>query len=220
MVPASSPILAFRGPWGVPVEVHASILLLPLLLVDFAGTARDFAFDAMFVVILLGSIFLHELGHAWACLIQGVPVRRIALHCAGGHCERTRSATRHEQELIVAMGPIVTLVLWAVAGLIAPFIQDPEIAWVFWTISALNGFLALLNLLPVNPLDGGKLFALLMHRFFRPRQALLISAVVGLICALLWVPMMIWGFMSFGFVLFFLPSVALHWRMLKGAARA
>ncbi len=220
MFPGSSPIFCWRGPWGVPVEVNASIVLLPLIVVNLTGSVQSLAYDVMFLLILLGSVFLHELGHAWGCLIQGVPVKRIVLHCGGGFCERTRSATRHEQELIVAMGPIVTLTLWAGAGLIAPFIADPEIAWVFWTISAVNGFLAVLNLLPVNPLDGGKLFSLAMHRLFRARTAILVSATVGLVCAVLWVPVMIYGFATFGFVLFFLPSVALHWRMLRGAVRA
>lgn len=220
MVPASSALFEFRGPWAVPIEVNASIFLLPLFVIDFGGTPRDLLFDVMFLMILLGSIYLHELGHAWGCLIQGVPVKRIVLHCAGGFCERTRSATGYEQELIVSMGPIVTLTLWAGAGLIAPFISDPEVAWVFWTISGLNGFLAILNLLPVNPLDGGKLFALLMHRMLRPRPALIISGVVGLFFAVIWVPVVILGFVQFGFVLFFLPSVALHWRMVMQAARA
>lgn len=220
MVPAFPSLFQCRGPWGVPVEVHASILLLPLVIVDFGGTAQDLIFDAMFLLILLASLLLHELGHAWGSLVQGVPVKRIALHCAGGFCERTRSATRHEQELIVAMGPIVNLTLWAVAGLIAPLISDPEIAWVFWTISSVNGFLAILNLLPVSPLDGGKLFSLMMHRLFRTRLAIAISAGVGLVCAVLWVPLTVYGFAQFGFVLFFLPSIAVHWRLLKGATRA
>ena len=125
----TSPIFEFRGPWGVPIQIGGSLLLLPLMLIDLGGTPRGFAFDMMFVLILIGSIYLHELGHAWACLIQGVPVKRIMLYGGGGFCERTRSATRHEQELIVAMGPIVNLFLWAIAGLIAPFISDPEIAW-------------------------------------------------------------------------------------------
>lgn len=220
MVTGSSPILQFRGPWGVPVEVNASIALLPLLLIDISGTQQSLAFDVMFVVILLSSIFLHELGHAWGCLVQGIPVKRIVMHGGGGLCERSRSATRHEQELIVAMGPIVNLVLWAGAGLIAPFISDPETAWVFWTISSVNGFLAVLNLLPVNPLDGGKLFAFGMHRLFRAPTAMLLGAVVGLVCALLWVPVMLYGFVSFGFILFFVPSVATHWQMLQQALRA
>lgn len=220
MVPTSSAHFEFRGPWDVPIQVNASILLLPIFVVNFGGTPQDLAYDVMFLLILIGSIYLHELGHAWGCLIQGVPVKRIMLHCAGGFCERSRSATRYEQELIVGMGPIVTLTLWASAGLIAPLVNDPEIAWVFWTISSLNGFLAVLNLLPVNPLDGGKLFSLLMFRIFRQRLAIIISAIVGLIFALIWVPVMILGYAQFGFVLFFLPSVALHWRMLVNAARA
>ena len=117
------------------------------------------------------------------------------------------------------MGPIVTLALWASAGLIAPLVEDPEIAWALWTISSVNGFLAVLNLLPVNPLDGGKLFALLLMRAFSTRVSAAISAVVGLIFAVLWVPVMVYGFIEFGFILFFLPSVALHWRMLMDARR-
>lgn len=216
----NNPIYEFRGPWGVPVQIGASIILLPLLLIDFGGSARAFAFDLMFLAILVGSIYLHELGHAWGCLIQGVPVERIMLYGGGGFCERKRSATRHEQELIVAMGPIVNLVLWAVAGLIAPLISDPETAWVFRTISSVNGFLAVLNLLPVQPLDGGKLFELGMHRLFAPRIAMAIAGGVGLVFAVVWIPVMVAGYMAFGFILFFIPSVAVHWRMLRQARRA
>ena len=58
----TNPIYEFRGPWGVPVQIGASIILLPLILIDFGAGTRAFAFDLMFVAILLGSIFLHELG--------------------------------------------------------------------------------------------------------------------------------------------------------------
>ncbi len=220
MFSGSFPLFEFRGPWSIPIQIGASIVFLPLILIDFGGDARSLAFDLMFVAILLVSIFLHELGHAWGSIVQGVPVHRIVLSGGGGYCERSRSATRHEQELIVAMGPIVTLTLWAGAGLVAPFVEDPELAWVFWTISSVNGFLAVLNLLPVNPLDGGKLFGLAMHRFFDASVATTINGAVGLVCAVLWVPLMIYGFVEFGFILFFVPSVLLHWRMLTGARSA
>ena len=213
----STPIFEFRGPWGVPVQIGASIFLLVLVLVDFSATPRLVAFDLMFVAILFGSIYLHELGHAWGNLIQGVPVRRVMLYGGGGFCEATRSASRYERELIVAMGPIVNLFLWAVAGLIAPMISDPEINWVFRTIAWVNGFLFILNMLPVHPLDGGKLFELFLARFLRPDIATTISALVGLVLALVWIPMMILMFVNIGVVLFFLPSVRLHWMMLKHA---
>ena len=213
----TNPIFEFRGPWGVPVQIGASLILLILVFVDFGGTPRDFAFDMMFVGILIGSIYLHELGHAWGCLIQGVPVRRVMLYGGGGFCEPSRSSTRYEQELIVAMGPIVNAFLWATAGLIAPFIADPEINWVFRTIAWVNGFLFILNMLPVHPLDGGKLFELALHRFLPAGVAITISAGLGLVLAVLWIPLMAWTFMTLGGVLFFLPSVRLHWQMLRRA---
>ena len=215
MLRNTNPVFEFRGPWGVPVQIGASIIALPLLIVGFDVTFRSLAYDLMFLTILVGSILLHELGHAWACLVQGVPVKRIVLNGGGGYCESTISASRSQQELITVMGPIVTIALWAVAGLIAPLISDPEIAWVFRTISSVNGFLALLNLLPLQPLDGGKLFELLMHRLFPSRFAIMVTGAVGLFCAAAWVPLMVYGFMTYGFVLILLPSVLIHWRMMR-----
>jgi len=213
----NKPIFEFRGPWGVPVQIGASLFLLMLLFVDFSGTPRDFAFDVMFFAIVAGSIYLHELGHAWGCLIQGVPVRRVMLYGGGGFCEHSRSASRHETELIVAMGPIVNLFLWATAGLIAPLIADPEINWVFRTIVWVNGFLFLLNMLPVHPLDGGKLFELLLHRFLPAGLATTISAGLGLVLAIIWIPLMAFVFIQIGVVLFLIPSIRLHWEMLRTA---
>jgi Zn-dependent protease len=211
----TKPIVEFRGPWGVPIQISASIIALPLIIVDFGGTAQSLVYDLMFVAILVGSILLHELGHAWGSLVQGVPVQRIMLHAGGGFCERAGQAGRDQEELIVAMGPIVTLVLWAVAGLIAPFITDPEVAWVFWTVSGVNGFLAVLNLLPVQPMDCGKLFELLMLRYFHPRFAVTVCGAVGLFSAVAMLPLMLYGFISHGFLLFVVPSVLLHWRMIR-----
>lgn len=209
------PICVFRGPWGVPIQVGASIIALPLIIVDIDGTLRSLSHDLMVLAILVGSILLHEMGHAWGCIVQGVPVRRILLDAGGGFCDCARSTADVDQELIVAMGPIVTLGLWAVAGLIAPLMADPEIASVFWTISSVNGFLAVLNLVPVQPLDGGKLFEMLMHRLYQPHFATTLTGAVGLFCAVAWLPLMLYGFVSHGFLLFFLPSVMLHWRMFR-----
>lgn len=211
----SKPIYEFRGPWGVPVQIGASLFLLFIIFVDFGGTPRDFAYDLMFFAILIGSIYLHELGHAWGCLIQGVPVHRIMLYGGGGFCQPAKSSTRYEKELIVAMGPIVNLFLWATAGLIAPLIADPEINWVFRSIAWVNGFLFVLNMLPVHPLDGGKLFELMLHRLMPSEIATKVSAGIGLILAVLWLPLMIFAYMQVGFVLFFWPSVRLHWNMLR-----
>ena len=212
----SNPIFEFRGPWGVPVQIGASLILLFLLIVDLDGGPVSLAYGLMFFAILIGSIFLHELGHAWGCLIQGVPVTRIMIFGGGGFCERSRSASRYEQELIVAMGPIVNLVLWAVASLVSPYINDPEIGWAIDTIAYVNLFLVILNLLPVHPLDGGKLFQLLLYRVLPTGVAVRISGAVGLLISILWIPAMLWAFANLGLFLIFFPSPFVHWHMLMG----
>lgn len=214
MLQDNHPLFEFRGPWGIPVQIGITLFLLPMILIDFDGTPRDLSFDLMFVAILIGSIFLHELGHAWGCLVQGIPVKRIMLYGGGGFCQPGKSSAAYERELIVAMGPIVNAVLWATAGLIAPFIADPEINWVFRTIAWVNGFLFLLNILPVHPLDGGQLFQLFLHRFLPNTMAASISAGVGLLLAIFWLPLMVVMYIHIGVVLFFIPSVRLHWYLL------
>ncbi len=209
-------IAEFRGPWGVPVQIGGTLILLPLVFVSFTSGPIVLFYDLVFVAILLGSIFLHELGHAWACLIQGIGVRRIMLYGGGGFCELSQASTPHEDELIVAMGPIVNLVLWAVASLLGPMISDPEIAWAMETVAYINLFLALLNLMPVMPLDGGRLFLLLLLRFMRPGPAYRVAGALGLVIAIWWIPLLGFSYFAFGLVLFFLPSVRLNWRMATG----
>jgi Zn-dependent protease len=165
--------------------------------------------------MLIGSIFLHELGHAWGCRIQGVPVRRIMLHGGGGFCEQSRSASYDQQELIVAMGPIVNLAIWAIASLAVPMVTSGTASWALYWLAQINLFLALFNLLPVHPLDGGKLFQLLLLRFLPAPAATRISGGVGLVLAALWIPGMIWLYFNVGLVLFFFPPVRLHLQMLR-----
>ena len=208
-------IFQFTGPFGVPVQIGGTILLLPLIFISFSGGAASLAFDMAFVAMLIGSIFLHELGHAWGCIVQGVPVRRIMIHGGGGFCEHARSPSYGQQELIVAMGPIVNLAIWALASLAAPMMENLMLAWALHWLALINLFLAIFNMLPVHPLDGGKLFQLLLLRFLPSGTATRISGAVGLVIAALWIPGMIWLFFTVGLVLFFFPPVRLHLQMLR-----
>ena len=206
-------IFEFRGPFGVPVQVGGTIIMLPVIFLSFGG--GSLFYDLVFVGMLIGSIFLHEVGHAWGCIIQGVPVRRIMIHGGGGFCERARSANNQQQELIVAMGPIVNLAIWAIASLAMPMVTSGTAAWALYWLAMINLFLALFNLLPVHPLDGGKLLQLLLLRFLTSGIATRISGGIGLGIAILWVPGMIWLFFNVGLVLFFIPPIRLHLQMLR-----
>ncbi len=214
------PIYEFRGPWGVPVQIGPSIIFLFFLFVSFNHGGRALAYDLAFLAIVLASIFLHELGHAWGALIQGIRVNRIVIHGGGGFCERSVFATRSQQELIVAMGPLVNISLWALASLAqtaAYHFGMPHNAftWALGVTAMVNGLLAIFNLIPVQPLDGGKLFELVLARWLRPGSATYIAGAVGLVIAVLWVPMMVWCYSVLGFVLLFFPSPTANLALMR-----
>jgi len=216
MFGSSKVIFEFRGLFGVPVHIGSSILLLVFLFLSFGTSTAQLLYNAIFLGMIIGSIYLHELGHAWATLVQGIPVRRIMIYGGGGFCERTRSATPRQEELIVAMGPIVNLTIWAVASLIWPYMPEGLLMWAVNLLAWINLFLAIFNMIPVQPLDGGKLFHLLLLRFTSQAMAMRIAGGVGLVISVLWLPAMYLAYTKLGFLLFFFPPIGLHWRMMNG----
>ncbi|MEM8590927.1 MAG: site-2 protease family protein [Pseudomonadota bacterium] len=216
----TTPIFEFYAPralGGMPVQITQSwFMLLGLLLLLFMD-GPDPVYSVIYITVLLGSILLHELGHAWGAHIQGIPVKRVVLHGAGGFCQATRSTSAYEDELYVGMGPIVTIALWAISGLLIWTPVPYEVYEVLWAINYINGFLALFNLLPVMPLDGGRIFHLILRRLFPSQTAARIAGGVGLFLALAWLPLMAVAFTYMGFILLFFPPIAVHWQMLRGA---
>jgi len=226
-------ILQFRGPWGLRIEVAPSVLFLVALIVavNATGGGQALVDGVVLAAILVVSILLHELGHAWGALVQGFRVERVVLHGGGGFCQHAAAGAR-PSELIVAMGPIVNLGLWAILSLGAEALwatmphPDQGSAMIhmyfadwLWFAAHLNLMLFALNLIPVQPLDGGKLLHLGLLRVLSEGRALQVAGAVGLICAVVWLPAMIVMFVTFGFVLLFLPNIALHWHMVRGGHR-
>lgn len=212
----SPTLFAVKGPFGVRVEVQSSLLFLVGLFM--LASSHDMAAAMTLLVILVGSIVLHEFGHAWGHIIQGREVERVVIHGGGGFCQGCGSATPRELEFIVAMGPIVNLVLWAAFGLLPTFLGIPDgssLGGIMNLASHVNFFLTIFNLIPVHPLDGGKLFQLLLLRFFQPKSAARLSGATGFVFSVLWIPAAIFFFFTFGWVLFFFPSIADHWRMAR-----
>lgn len=231
----NSIVFTLRGPWRIPIQFDISLLLLALLF-GALFLDRGIAVAATFFAMIVIAILLHELGHAAACVAQRVPVTRVVLFGGGGFCEHDARVTPRKAEFIAIAGPLVNLALWAISTLALPlFAAGPaepilingtllspppqgqsEVYRALTTFAQLNLFLALFNLIPVLPLDGGRLLHSWLHRFVRGSMADKISGSVGLALSILWVPMMFAAFFSFGFVLLFFPNIVLHWRMLRG----
>ncbi len=212
-----TPIFTFRGPFGVPVEIGASLIILAFIFIQpFNGINLD---SIIYFLLILLAIFLHEFGHAWGTIVQGHGVKRVMIYGGGGFCEGFRALPRAEEEFVVAMGPIVNLALWAMSSLAYPYVLEssayPAAKYLYW-FADINIFLFCLNMIPVQPLDGGKLFFLTVRRWFDRSQAIKIAGFVGLIFAILWIPAMLACFYFLGFLLLFMPSIRTHWQMFKG----
>lgn len=218
-------IFRFNGVFGIPVEIGQTLAFLILIFggLTFTGGGSILWLVAVIAMILL-IIYLHELGHAWACRVQGIPVRRIVLHGGGGFCEQARSATAHQQEFIVAMGPIVNIGLWALGALALDWIGPRGIGgpYVYYYLSLftlLNLMFFIFNMIPVQPLDGGRLLQLVLLRFTSQPVAMRITGSIGLVFAILWWPALFFLWLTSGWLLLFVPSIMLHYRMARGEFR-
>lgn len=127
--------------------------------------------------LFFSSILLHELSHAWMAKAVGMRVERITLFLFGGIAQIEGECPSPKAELLVAgVGPLVSLLIGAFslligAAWIAPDISqlgfaqqplvwmaalDPVATLLFW-LGPINILLALFNLVPGFPLDGGRL---------------------------------------------------------------
>lgn len=153
---------------GIPVFLNASMLLLALLVTVVYG---NYAADELglaapvsylvgfgFVVCLLGSVLLHELGHALTARHYGIQVRGITLELLGGWTEMDRDAPSPRVDALVSLaGPAVSLVLGGLATAATLALGDRTPAGqVAFQLAASNVIVAVFNVLPGLPLDGGR----------------------------------------------------------------
>ncbi|MEM8755917.1 MAG: M50 family metallopeptidase, partial [Pseudomonadota bacterium] len=184
---------------------------------------------ALLVGALILSIYIHELGHAFACRSLGVAVHEVAIHGGGGYC-RHDGAGPPQEMLIVAAGPLASLALAVAAWLAEAWALDVargaggDAATLWWLKTAarlgflgeMNVVLCLLNLMPVLPLDGGRLLLLGLWRNLPYDRAMRFTGLVGVAVAALWLPAAFLLFQSYGFVLLFFPSIRDNWLRFLG----
>lgn len=162
----------------VLIMANFAIGWLPRLHADWAPLATWLT-GLVAATLFLASIALHELAHALVARAQGIEVRRITLFLFGGVTEMEREADSPKAELLVAVvGPLMSAVIGvgslALASTLAgpgfadvlasndPFLTSaalqslsPLATLLFW-LGPINLVLAIFNLVPGFPLDGGR----------------------------------------------------------------
>lgn len=109
-------------------------------------------------LLLFGSVLLHELGHSLVAKSQGTKVNSITLFLFGGIAAIEEEARTPGKAFQVAIaGPAVSLSLFAILTILSQFTEAQSIAQVLTSdLARMNLVLALFNLIPGLPLDGGQ----------------------------------------------------------------
>jgi Zn-dependent protease len=182
---------------GIDIQVHYSFLLLlgwvTLTHYGAHGDLGEAIRGLVFIVALFGLVVLHELGHALAARRYGIHTRDITLLPIGGVARLEGMPKDPMQELVVALaGPAVNVVLaadiYAVLALGQGLTPAGSVLRVGGSVLDqllwLNVSLAVFNLLPAFPMDGGRVLrALLAMRLDRVR-ATQVAASMGQAMAL------------------------------------
>jgi Zn-dependent protease/CBS domain-containing protein len=171
--------LTLGRPFGIPVVVHPTWLIAfavvawalaaGYLPADYPGWAawEYWLAGAVAAVLLFGSVLLHELSHAAVARARGLRVERITLFVFGGMAGIAEEPRRPVDDfLVAAVGPLVSLLAAGVARLLLPLAAavGPGPAAVVGYLALANLLLALFNLLPGLPLDGGRVLRAALWR--------------------------------------------------------
>ncbi|MEM9149133.1 MAG: site-2 protease family protein [Cyanobacteria bacterium P01_F01_bin.3] len=169
--------------FNIPLFIDNSWFFIVLLIafsygndpsvIDLIGTGGAWAFGFAYALGLFASVLLHELGHSLVAQSQGITVNSIKLFLFGGVASIERESKTPEGAFKVAIaGPAVSIVLFALFLLIGRSLELPAaVALMISQLSTINLVLALFNLIPGLPLDGGQILKAAVWKATNSRSA-------------------------------------------------
>jgi Zn-dependent protease len=168
---------------GVDVSFSVSYLFIMgfiLVMSTFQGGLLGGLILALAITL---SVLIHEYGHAVVCKLYKLEPS-ILLHGFGGLCFHRPASTDARDIAIVVAGPLIEIIFGVAAFFAVPYVPNAilrDFVGVFAWVSIIWGGLNLL--LPLYPLDGGKLFLLILRRFLPEARAQDISLKVSMAIA-------------------------------------
>lgn len=194
---------------GIDLKVHASFLLVIVIgAMQWGGFGVHGAiFGAVLMLLMFASVTLHEFGHAFVARAFAIPVKDITLYPIGGVARLTRRPKTPLQEFLIALaGPAVNVVLAVSLGLVGlqffpwsdleatmrnPYSEVPGVQTLVAMLISSNVVLAVFNMIPALPMDGGRVFRSVLSFFMSADTATKVSAALARLLAV--------GFFVLGF---------------------
>lgn len=172
--------------FGIPITVQPFFWITLALLGGAlrADSTAALLYICLFIIAGFISILVHELGHALTARKFGAQTE-IVLQAFGGYAAYTGiRMTRVQSFLITAAGPLIQIILGLVvfALLRIVIIKNANAVIFLIVLMQISFFWAILNLLPVMPLDGGQLLNAVLGPT-RIRITLTVTIIVAIITA-------------------------------------
>jgi Zn-dependent protease/predicted transcriptional regulator len=227
----------FRA-FGVDVKVHWSFVFIVAYFAYLWGVVQppggvwNALYGILLVIVLFILVVIHELTHSRVAIHYGVKVSNITLLPIGGVSQMEEIPEEPRKELAISgAGPLSNVVIGLIMLAFYPLVIEPgavttaggffDLAFerspqgAYLYIMLVNGFLAVFNLLPAFPLDGGRVFrALLALRMDRAR-ATRVAVVVGQALA---IGMAIYGILGGGIFLILIAIFIFFGAQAEGGA--
>ena len=215
--------------WGIPIRINISLLVFLPILAYLIGSGNQIAVYAdiieglapvtidaselagqrwtVGILAALGlfvSVGIHELGHSWVAMRYGIQVESITLWILGGLASFTQMPKEWNREFWIAIaGPITSFLVAGVclAGLSVVPVSAPVVVFVVGWLAVTNVVLAVFNLLPAFPMDGGRILRAVLASWLSYTTATRVAARIGTIFAVVFA---IVGVLAFSPILFLL----------------
>jgi Zn-dependent protease len=187
-------VLTLGKPFGIKVSVHWTFLLIIawVVYIDIQQglSVNQILYSVLFVLFIFLCVVIHELSHSLTARKYSIPTRSITLLPIGGVADLEKMPDDPKQELAVSVaGPISNLIiaaiLWILLSITGNFdlqAQDFEAinrSNFLIILTFANLMLAAFNLLPVFPMDGGRVLRSILALKLPREQATYIAMNIG-----------------------------------------
>ncbi len=178
--------------FGIPFYINPSwFLVLALVTLSYGGDLARYPqlpgilpwfLGLVTALLLFASVVAHELGHSFVAISQGINVKSISLFLFGGLATLEKDSDNPSGAFWVAIaGPLVSFFLFGIFTVINLTITLPApLKTIVYLVGYINLVLALFNLIPGLPLDGGNILKAIVWKITgNPNKGLIFAGRVG-----------------------------------------
>lgn len=183
------------APFGVPLYIDLTSLLWLILLSMSNGLLMALP---LFVLLML-SIVAHEYAHVWMGIKQETYTSHVTLYMLGGAAfqDSTWDKPPSAEAKIAVAGPIMSMLLAGFGFGLFYLFGEPtgKLGSIIWWFASINSILALFNLLPIFPMDGGRVLrSLLSYKMDRIEATSAATIVTYALSTILGIVSIIYGY--------------------------